>query len=113
MISESELGLDELWTSPYIMFYNTIIIFPKTLERKYIKYLISLGFTCVFNHIQTNESIGYSRLQIGTWLNNRYDNMDQIDKFLTEHEHDLRIMTDAYTKYLFISTYNLQLFKTS
>lgn len=41
------LGLDEQYTSFGYWNYNLPVIFPKTTNKELIKYLVSLGYTCV------------------------------------------------------------------
>ena len=50
------LGLDEQYTSFGYWKYNLPVIFPKTTNKELIKYLVSLGYTCVFDQVSENSN---------------------------------------------------------
>lgn len=50
------LGLDEQYTSFGYWNYNLPVIFPKTTNKELIKYLVSLGYTCVFDQVSENSN---------------------------------------------------------
>ena len=52
----TDLGLDQQYTTDPPILYPLPIVFPKTTDKEAIKYLVSLGYTCVFDKILKNSN---------------------------------------------------------
>ena len=107
MFSEFDLGLEEQYTSSYLMFYNRIIIFPKVINIEYIKYLVSLDFVCVVGSLY-NKLYNFAAKETGIiWLSRGLHDSLTDSKFLIECK-DYLIPLDNSLKNQFIHTYNLE-----
>lgn len=49
MSLETDLGLDQQYTTKGPTIYSLPVIFPKIVDKERIKYLVSLGFTCILD----------------------------------------------------------------
>lgn len=107
MFSEFDLGLEEQYTSSYLMFYNRIIIFPKVINIEYIKYLVSLDFVCVIGNL-CNKQYGSVVEEISIiWFSRGLYSLFTDSEFLIKYK-DYLIPLPNPLKNQFIHMYNLE-----
>lgn len=97
------LGLDEQYTTFSYWNLNLPIVFPKTADKELIKYLVSLGYTCVLDkELEDPKQLGVGRLGIGICISTGENfTMQDVDKYLGDTKRLIPI--EAYKKKLFIS----------
>ena len=92
------LGLDEQYTTFSFHTINLPVVFPKTTDKEAIKYLVSLGYTCVFDKILKNSN---QHLVTGIWiLIVDICTLFNIEKYLEDNE---LVPLDSNRKNLFIN----------
>lgn len=92
------LGLDEQYTTFGPHTINLPVVFPKTTDKEAIKYLVSLGYTCIFDKVSKNSN---QRLAIGIciFISDSFTLFD-VEKYLEDNE---LVPLDSNRKNLFIN----------
>lgn len=97
------LGLDDQYTSFSRTRLSLPIVFPKITDKEPIKYLLSLGYTCVFDELTVTygEGLKPSRLALGVSLFiHEHFTIQDADEYLRLTEELIPI--DVNKKQLFI-----------
>ena len=63
----TDLGLDQQYTTDRPILYSIPIVFPKVIDKEAIKYLVSLGYTCVFDKILKKFKSTFSYWDLDTY----------------------------------------------
>lgn len=61
------LGLDEQYTTFGPHTINLPVVFPKTTDKEAIKYLVSLGYTCIFDKVSKKFKSTFSYWDLYTY----------------------------------------------